>query len=146
MVTFTKYHHRRRYADWRDPPSQCDCCGEASVTLTSNSAIYGREYGDWPYVYLCMLCGASVGTHPHSVYPLGLMADKETRSLRTALHAIIDPAWKSGRIGRSELYAMMAGVLGLARFHVGDLTKEQCHLANEAFRAWETAADFGDDP
>ncbi|ALH23485.1 hypothetical protein AVV49_gp60 [Pseudomonas phage PaMx74] len=146
MVTFTKYHHRRRYADWRDPPSRCDCCGEATVALTSNSAIYGREYGDWPYVYLCLLCGASVGTHPHSVYPLGLMADKETRALRTALHAIIDPAWKSGRVGRSELYRMMADALGLPRFHVGDLSREQCRLANEAFRAWETAADFGDDP
>lgn len=146
MVTFTKYHHRRRYADWRDPPSRCDCCGEATVTLTSNSAIYGREYGDWPYVYLCLLCGASVGTHPHSVYPLGLMADKETRALRTALHAIIDPAWKSGRVSRSELYRMMADALGLPRFHVGDLSREQCHLANKAFRAWETAADFGDDP
>ena len=145
MVTFTKYHHRRRYPDWRDPPSHCDCCGEPTVTLTSNSAIYGRKYGDWPYVYLCMLCGASRGTHPHSVYPLGLMADKETRSLRTALHAIIDPAWKEGQISRGELYRVMAEGMGLQRFHVGDLTKAQCHQANAVFRAWETAADFESD-
>lgn len=145
MVTFTKYHHRRRYPDWRDPPSHCDCSGEPTVTLTSNSAIYGREYGDWPYVYLCMLCGASIGTHPHSVYPLGLMADKETRSLRTALHAIIDPAWKEGQISRGELYRVMAEGMGLQRFHVGDLTKAQCHQANAVFRAWETAADFESD-
>ena len=145
MVTFTKYHHRRRYPDWRDPPSHCDCCGEPTVTLTSNSTIYGREYGDWPYVYLCMLCGASIGTHPHSDYPLGLMADKETRTLRTALHAIIDPAWKEGQISRGELYQVMAEGMGLQRFHVGDLTKAQCHQANAVFRAWETAADFESD-
>lgn len=146
-MTFTKYHHRKRYPDWRDPPTACDCCGEPVVQLTSNSAIYGREYGEWPYVYLCLLCGATVGTHPHSVYPLGLMADAETRSMRTALHAVIDPSWKSGLVGRGELYRMLGELMGLPpgrRFHVGELTKEECRRANEAFRAWETAVDFGD--
>lgn len=149
MVTFTEYNRRRRYPDWRDPPSRCDCCGDDLVTLASNSAIYGREYGDWPYVYLCMVCGAFVGCHPHSIYPLGTMTDNVTRSMRRALHAMVDPLWKSGARSRGEVYGLLARLMNFPRgrrFHVGELSREECLQANEAFRAWETAADFEDDP
>lgn len=145
-MNFTPYHRRKRYAHWREPPSACDCCGEELVVLTGNQAAYGRPVGDWPYIYLCMSCGAFVGCHPYSVYPLGVMADKETRSMRRALHAMIDPLWKEPAMTRSEVYHMMAGLMGSRDFHIGELSKEECARANALFRAWETAADFGDEP
>lgn len=149
MVTITGYHRRRRYKDWRDPPSQCDCCGEPVVTLASNAAVYGRECGDWPMIYLCLLCGAFVGCHPYSVFPLGIMADDETRGMRRALHAMIDPLWKSHGWSRPEVYGLMTGLMGFGpgrRFHIGELSRIECLQANEVFRTWETAVDFGDEP
>lgn len=149
MVSLRPYNYRKRFADWREPPTACDCCGDDLVVLVGNEVVYGRECGDWPVIYLCMACGAFVGCHPHSVYPLGLMADDETRSLRRALHAMIDPTWKSGLRSRGEVYGLMAGLMGFGperRFHVGELTREECIRANEVFRAWETAVDFADPP
>ena len=81
MVTLTHYNYKRRFPEWRDPPTSCDCCGSKTIELRSHDILYnGREYGDWPYIYYCDCCGASVGLHPFSVYPLGTMADAATRS------------------------------------------------------------------
>lgn len=145
MVTLKPYHYRRRYADWRDPPSQCDNCQEPLVTITNNHVVYGKNFGEWPMIYLCMSCGAFCGCHPFSVFPLGLMANDETRALRRSLHAMIDPLWKSGGWSRNEVYWLMAGLMGFTqerRFHIGELSYEECLQANAAFRSWETAADF----
>lgn len=139
---------RRRYPDWRNPPEACDSCGEPLVVLVENSAVYGAPRGKWPWIYLCMSCGAFVGCHPGSAYPLGLMADAATRRLRKALHVSIDSLWQSGGMTRSKAYSLLAKLTGRRRFHVGELTRDECHSANEAFRAWEAANDFhevGDD-
>ncbi|MFY3305270.1 zinc-finger-containing protein, partial [Achromobacter xylosoxidans] len=60
------YVSRRALARVRDriePPKACHCCG-GQVRLISNAEIYGREYGPWPFAYLCSQCGAYVGLHP----------------------------------------------------------------------------------
>lgn len=146
-MSFTDYHRRKRYPGWRDPPTSCDCCGEPLVVLTGNETVYGRPVGDWPWVHLCMSCGAFVGCHPYSVFPLGVMADKETRAMRRALHAMIDRTWQSGFKTRSETYQLMRRLTGTpGEFHIGELDKAGCLRANQAFRAWETAADFDDPP
>lgn len=143
MVTFTAYNHKKRYPDWRDPPAVCDCCGAKTIELRSHDVLYnGEEYGEWPYIYYCDCCGASVGVHPFSVYPLGVMADAATRSARSAVHAIIDPLWKSGRFTRGQVYSMMARLTGRRSFHTGELSKDECHAAVAAFRTWETVDDF----
>ncbi len=85
MVTLKPYHYKRRYIDWKDPPSQCDNCQEPLVTLTNNHVVYGRNFGEWPMIYLCMSCGAFCGCHPFSVFPLGLMGDDGTRGRRRSL-------------------------------------------------------------
>lgn len=144
MVKLTPYNYRKRFADWREPPTVCDCCQSKHIELRSHDVLYnGTEYGDWPYIYWCKVCGASVGVHPFSVYPLGTMADDATRKARSAVHAIIDPLWKSGRFDRSDVYAMMARLTGRRRFHTGELSKQECHDAVAAFRTWETVDDFG---
>lgn len=147
-MNFTDYHRRRRYEGWQDPPESCGCCGEALVVLVNNEVAYGRPCGDWPWIYLCMSCGAFVGCHPYSIYPLGVMADKETRQMRRALHAMIDRTWQSGFKTRRETYELMRRLMGFGprEFHIGELSREECLQANAAFRSWETAADFDDPP
>ena len=57
-------------------PEVCNLCG-GKVIYTSNARVYhGREYGSG-YCYLCLACGAYVGTHkPHPKEALGLLADE----------------------------------------------------------------------
>ena len=65
-------------------PEFCRYC-RSTVSIRSNAAVYGgREYGAWPYVYLCDSsdCGAYVGIHPHTDIPLGTLADRELRESR----------------------------------------------------------------
>ena len=45
-----------------------------------------------------------VGCHNNTRKPLGTMADKELREARMAVHAKIDPLWRSGRHRRSDVY------------------------------------------
>ncbi|CAA2409919.1 Phage protein [Xanthomonas phage Bosa] len=145
-MTFTDYHRKKRYKDWLDPPQVCDCCGEPLVVLVNNTVVYGRPCGDWPWIYLCMSCEAFVGCHPYSVFPLGRMADRETRQMRRQLHAMIDPLWNTPAMSRGEVYSMMAKMMGTPTFHIGELSREECLRANQLFRTWETAVDFDDPP
>ena len=87
-MTFTKYHQRRRYADWRGPLSRCDCCGEATATLTSNSAIYGTRLSDMLCAggYWCVVCGRylpadedGVIVHDDVPHPEDMTFDEEER-------------------------------------------------------------------
>lgn len=68
--------------DRLDIPTICSYC-KAPVVLVRNSEIYGgRDYGDWPYAYLCRKCGAHVGLHAKTDIPLGTLADTGTREAR----------------------------------------------------------------
>ena len=102
-------------------PEQCDNCASFDVRFTGNEAIYGKPYGEWPYVYFCPSCGAAVGCHPGTRIPLGRMADKKTRQLRAKAHQVFDPLWKSGAMSRTEAYNLLARHLGIAY--------EQCHIS-----------------
>jgi len=117
-----------------DPPKQC-VCGSPAVDLVSNARVYaGREYGEWPYIYLCAECGAYVGVHKGTDLPLGTLADKETREARKAAK---EPFMRlvRQRFGsdRSAAYAWLAGRMGIGtRYcHFGMFTEQQC---NEVLR------------
>ena len=71
----------KRVRDRLVPPTCCHFC-KGEVQLVSNGHIYGREYGEWPYAYMCVGCGAYVGVHPHTDLPLGTLADSFTREAR----------------------------------------------------------------
>lgn len=59
------------------PVPTCNCFGK--IELVNNSEIYGREYGKWPYAYLCRGCLSYVGLHPFTDIPLGILANAELR-------------------------------------------------------------------
>jgi hypothetical protein len=113
-------------------PTQCPFCSQ-KVVIANNAEVYGRAYGEWPWVYRCtgQKCGAYVGMHPFTNIPLGTLADAPTRQARTQAKAIFNPIWESGHMTRSEAYAWLAGQLGIpvAECHVGWFDVQTCQRA-----------------
>ena len=101
-------------------PTECQYCG-GKVEVVKNSEIYGREYGEWPWAYLCRGCKAYVGMHPFTGIPLGTLADALTREARKQAKDAFNPLWQSGGMTRSEAYAWLAAQLGITAgaCHVG---------------------------
>lgn len=104
-------------------------CG-SSASLRPNSLIYhGKTYGNG-FAYICdqfPKCRGSVGVHPDG-RPLGTIPDAETKKVRIALHALIDPLWREATNGRSKS-RNRGSVYGWLRRLMG-MTPEQCHVGN----------------
>ena len=102
---------RRATARVKNPlptPTVCNCCG-GDVKCVKNSVIYnGRDYGEWPWVYLCDSCGAYVGLHPYTSIPLGTLADCKTRAARSRGKDPFMMIYKRGLMTRSEAYSFLA--------------------------------------
>lgn len=101
-------------------PNICCNCESGEVSLVSNSEIYGKEFGDWPYAYLCKSCDSYVGIHKHTDLPLGTLANKETREARKSEKPYFIKLEKGKALGdRNETYAWLAGKM--------KIPKEECH-------------------
>ena len=104
-------------------PEVCNLCG-GKVIYTSNARVYhGREYGSG-YCYLCLACGAYVGTHkPHPKEALGLLADERMRKGKIMCHALYDAMWKGKKHEKRErdaLYRWLAEEMAIP--------VEDCHF------------------
>ena len=99
-------------------PKVCIHCGY-EVVYTSNSEIYGREYGNGK-CYLCRNCKASVGVHTGTDIPLGILATKELRELKKKAHSSFDPIWKSKKKYRWQCYRELSIKL--------DIDLKECHF------------------
>ncbi len=105
-------------------PMKCDACQSTAIALENNSILYGKDYGDWPIIWYCYSCAAAVGCHKGTAIPLGKMADRDTRSIRSKAHEAFDPIWKNKkkkRKSRNAAYAWLAEQLKIA--------KEECHIS-----------------
>lgn len=113
-------------------PTVCPYC-QGAVRCVSNSLIYGREYGDWPYAYRCSTdgCGAYVGLHPFTNIPLGTLANAELREARKEAKAAFNPIWQGQMTSRSDAYAWLADALRIpaAECHFGWFDVERCLVA-----------------
>lgn len=118
-------------------PSACCLCG-GNVRIGTHQELYGRDFSDWPYVYLCEVCGAYVGLHPFTAIPLGTLADKQTRDARKNCKLPFERIWKSGDMTRTEAYHWLAEKMGIPihECHFGWFTVEQCHAAMDIFNEW----------
>lgn len=114
-------------------PSTCNMCGEDAVRVGTHIEVYGREYSDWPYVYLCECCGAYVGIHPFTAIPLGTLADRKTREARKSCKAPFEKMHHSGRMTREQAYAWLAKAMGIkaGECHFGWFSADQCFLAKQ---------------
>lgn len=114
---------RRATARVKNPlptPTKCPYDGGA-VEIVNNSAIYGREYGEWPWAFLCRSCRAYVGLHPFTAIPLGTLADEPTRDARKRAKAAFNPIWQSGAMTRTDAYIWLARRLDIENH-------EECHI------------------
>jgi hypothetical protein len=105
-------------------PHSCPYC-QSRVELLGNKAVYGRAYGDWPYVYVCanLKCRAYVGLHPRTDIPLGTLANAELRQARKTLKGIFNRIWQDKHKNRTDAYWWLARKMGIKN-HVQD-----CHIA-----------------
>ncbi|VWD55868.1 zinc-finger-containing protein [Burkholderia contaminans] len=97
-------------------PTTCPYDG-GPVEIVNNSAIYGREYGEWPWAFLCRSYRAYVGP----AIPLGTLADEPTRDARKRAKAAFNPIWQSGAMTRTDAYIWLARQLGIENH-------EECHI------------------
>jgi hypothetical protein len=71
---------------------------------------------------------AYVGVHPGTKQPLGTLADSVTRYWRSRAHAAFDPVWRTGKLTRSDAYAILASAMGISKSdcHIGHFGYSQC--------------------
>lgn len=121
----------RRVANPLQAPTECPYCNSGEVVLVSNSEIYGKEYGDWPYTYLCKCCKAYVGVHPGTDIPLGTLANKTLREARKTAKAKFFAVQKYHGWSRTQAYQWLANAMGLPRAetHFGWFNEESCDKA-----------------
>lgn len=101
-------------------PKVCPNC-MWPVRWSNNSEIYGRSYGQWPFVYQCTNCDSYVGMHPGTAIPLGTLADSFTRFARKEAKAVFNASWQSSDFTRTQAYEALAARLGILL--------EDCHFA-----------------
>jgi hypothetical protein len=120
---------------------QCPYCGELAVLKDSAEVYGGRSYGP---IWDCRPCDAYVGTHKNSPAhaPLGRLANAELRTWKIRAHAAFDPLWKTGGMGRSDAYALMAELLHIEprAAHIGMFDVEQCQALVQALAERARAA------
>ena len=107
----------------------CGKCGYKAKLKTLNEIYNAFCYGD-KVAYQCDTCDMQVGCHPHSVIPLGTLADKETRSARMKAHNIFDPLWRDLNLfpSRKSAYMWLSIFLkiGYRDCHIGLFNAKQC--------------------
>ena len=117
-------------------PTICNLCG-GQVVYTSNSRIYGSEFGSGK-CYLCLDCGAYVGTHiPRPKEAFGILSNEEMRHLKKECHDIFDKQYlgvsnvMEMRKERKLAYKRMAVALGIpvAECHFGYFDMDMLHKA-----------------
>lgn len=91
-----------------------------------NKEKYGRNFGKSYMCYYCKEHDTYVGCHNNTREPLGTMAGKELREARMAVHAKIDPLWRSGGHRRSDVYRYISEKLGY-QYHTGESDIETCN-------------------
>lgn len=104
------------------------CKGRAQ--LLNGVELYGEHREDLreKKFWACRPCGAWVGCHPGTERPLGTLAHKLLRQMRSKAHAMFDPLWKSEPHKRSQRYKWLADRLGIHpdNCHIGQFDMAQC--------------------
>lgn len=89
--------------------------------------------------WVCPGCGGFVGCHHKTkdrTRPLGVIASPEVKNARKHIHALIDPLWQGGRIGRRALYQQIGEKLG-REYHTAEIRSVE-----EARAVWRVARDI----
>lgn len=115
-------------------PVRCPYCG-SPVELRSADGIYQDNRRD-TWLYVCRnypQCDAYVRVHAGTDIPVGTMADRKLRALRTEAHRYFDRLYKSGYMSKQEAYGWLAGIISapLSQAHIGYLGEYYCQVVIE---------------
>lgn len=102
----------------------CDCGKKVQARLTDGSEIYPhrQELYSLPF-WKCDACGNYVGCHhktKNKTGPLGCIPTPELKNARNHIHKLLDPIWKSGKMGRKEIYKKLSDELGW-KYHTAQI-------------------------
>lgn len=79
--------------------------------------------------FSCFDCDAHVGTHKHTGMPLGRLANKDLRRLKSKAHRAFDPIWREAKaMTRKQAYRWLAGAMNIDPqwCHIGMFNEKQC--------------------
>lgn len=118
----------------------CGCGGKVNARLTDGGEIYPHrpDLRNLPF-WRCDACGNFVGCHhktKNKTAPLGYIPTPELKEARTQLHALIDPIWQSGKMGRRELYEAISREVGWNYHTAKTRTMEEARAAYRAARKY----------
>lgn len=127
----------------------CPYCNEPAE-LVSGEVIYEHR----PDLYkkkfwMCFECDAYVGCHEagkgygDGTRPLGRLANRELRALKSAVHELFDPIWRNNHMTRRKAYSWLARQMGIHfdKCHVGMFDEKQCYDAIAACSNWKVAQE-----
>lgn len=102
----------------------CEYKTHVNARLTSGKEIYPyrADLFNLPF-WKCDKCHNYVGCHyktKNRTNPLGCIPNKKIMEARRHIHALIDPAWKSGEISRDEIYNYLSEKTG-RNFHAANI-------------------------
>ena len=106
----------------------CQYCGSKAILVSCDEVYPHRPDLEYLKFYLCKTCGAFVGCNKKTGEPLGTLANKELRGLRSEAHKAFDPLWKDGLISRTDAYKWLSERLCInpKDCHIGLFNDEMC--------------------
>ncbi len=116
---------------------KCPYCGSGVRLVDGEVISYNKRYEKY---YVCNRypsCDSYVSTHPGTIIPTGIPANRHLRSLRREAHMAFDQLWKTKNMSRTSAYAWLADTLGLDKrtCHIGNFLEGYCILTiNECKR------------
>lgn len=126
----------------RNHAPRCPYCGSHSI-LRSADGIY-LDNPNGTMLYVCKnypRCDAYVRTMPGSSIPLGTLANRELRAMRTEIHRYFTRFSREGHMTKDDTYQWLQATLGspMADAHVGNLAEYECRrVLIEAQRLMQT--------
>lgn len=108
---------------------KCPYCGGKAQLRDASSIYHSFKYRG--KMFVCEnfpKCDSYVGCHPNTTKPLGRMANKKLRTMKSKAHEYFDPLWKkrvfarkkSLSYNRTKAYQWLAEQL--------DLPESKCHI------------------
>jgi zinc-finger-containing domain len=118
----------------------CACTQEVDARLTDGGEIYPHrpDLHSLPF-WRCNTCLNFVGCHhktKNRTEPLGCIPTAELKEARKKLHALIDPIWQSGKMGRRELYEAISREVGWNYHTAKTRTMDEARAAYRAARKY----------
>ena len=103
----------------------CGCTADVAARLTDGKEIYPHrpDLGSLPF-WKCDSCKNFVGCHHQTAdrtRPLGCIPTQAIKDARQHIHRILDPIWKSKRMARGRLYALIAERVGKSEYHTAEI-------------------------